>query len=354
MPDETPTGDPAGGQPDQPVEAAPAIDAEMTVVDDGEGEDGATPPERGLRITPIVLAAAIVMPAIVVGLLVWAIAVATGPENKSRVTADVANVLNAFSQGSSSGSIASRYEGETPPLYPSSVPVYPGAGIVSSVMQVTGQNASYLVIYDTKDSRQKVASYFATEFSAEPWQVDAAQDGRDSTVRQFSKTDDPNLRGLVLAAESKQDDRTTIVVSVQVTSGAQKLAKTSYDPGAGKPLPDGFPTSVPQYPGSTVIESSFQKQPPSTVFTVSLVTKDDAAKVLDYYRGQLKDGGLTVADPADSQTAPQASSSVTFSDDKQTVGGQVTAAAFAEDDSYTRVDLQVTTSSQSPEPTPAP
>ena len=349
VPDETPTGDAAASQPERPVDAgsAPAPgDAEPTAADGGAAAGGEAPRDRGLRITPLMLAAAMVMPAIVAALLAWSIAVATGPENKSRVTADVANVLNAFSQGSSSGSIASRYEGETPPLYPSSVPVYPGAGIVSSVMQVTGQNASYLVIYDTKDSRQKVASYFATELSTEPWQVDAAQDGRDSTVRQFSKTDDPNLRGLVLAAESKQDNRTTIVVSVQVTSGAESLAKTSYDPGAGKPLPDGFPTAVPQYPGSTVIESSFQKQPPSTMYTVSLVTKDDAAKVLDYYRAQLKDSGLTVEDPADGQATPQTNSSVTFSDDKQTIGGQVTAAAFAEDESYTRVDLQVTTSGQ--------
>jgi len=349
VPDETPIGEPAAAEPEQPLENEAGA-GEPTVVDQDEAAFDEPQRDRGMRITPLMLAAAIVMPAIVVGLLVWAIAVATGPENKSRVTADVANVLNAFSQGSSSGAIASRYEGETPPLYPSSVPVYPGAGIVSSVMMVTGQDASYLVIYDTKDSRQKVASYFEKQLADSPWEVDAAQDGRDSSVRQFSKTDDPNLRGLVLAAESKQDDRTTIVVSVQVTSGAKNLAKTSFNPGDSKPMPDGFPAAVPQYPGSTVIESSFQKQASSTAYTVSLVTKDDAAKVLDYYRTQLKDAGLTVQDAAAGQATPQAApdtnSAVTFSDDKQTLGGQVTAAAFAEDDSYRRIDLQVTTKGQ--------
>jgi hypothetical protein len=346
VPDETPAGDPAADQPEQPVEngADAAIDDATT---EGRVREwaavGDPPPERGLIIKPLVLAAAIVLPAIIVGVLVWFIAMATGPENKARLSADVANVLNAFSQGSSSGSIASRYEGETPPLYPSSVPAYPGAGVVSSVMQVTGNDASYLVIYDTKDSRQKVADYFAKMLSAGPWQVDAAQEGRDSTVRQFTKTDDANLRGLVLAAESKQDDRTTIVVSVQVTSGAKNLQKTSFDPGASRPMPDGFPTAVPQYPGSTVIESSFQSQPPSTAFTVSLLTKDDAAKVLDYYRTQLNGGGLKVDGGDASQGTPQSDTSVTFSDDKQTVGGQVSAAKFPQDDSYTRVDLKVTT-----------
>ncbi|TAK55089.1 MAG: hypothetical protein EPO22_14860 [Dehalococcoidia bacterium] len=303
--------------------------------------------EGGIRLTPPLLALLIILPMVVAGVVAWFAASLMAPENKSRLSADVANVLNAFSQGSgSAGAIVSRYEGETPPLFPSSIPKYPDASLVSAVMQVTGEDVSYLVIYDTTDSRQKVADYLDKQLGSEPWTIDASQDGRDSDVRQFSDSSDPNLRALYLIAESKQDDRTTIVVSAQVTSGARGLLKQPYSPGGGKPLPDGFPDKVPQYPGSTVIESSFQKQSGTTQFTVSLVTKDDAAKVLDYYRGQLKDGGLTVdGGPSATPEATPSDTSVTFSDDQQTVGGQISVAPFAEDESYTRVDLQVTAKS---------
>ncbi len=345
MPDESSSQDPADGQPDEPG------DRDATVAEEPEWALGGYNPtprregsEGGVRLTPALLAVLIILPMLAAGVVAWFAASMMAPENKSRLSADVANVLNAFSQGSSGGAVISRYEGETPPLFPSSIPKYPDASVVSAVMQVTGEDVSYLVIYDTTDSRQKVAAYFDTQLKSDPWTIDASQDGRDSDVRQFSDTTNQNLKALYLIAESKGDDRTTIVVSAQVTSGAKGLIKQPFSSGDGKPLPDGFPDKVPQYPGSTIIESSFQKQPPGTNFTVSLVTKDEASKVLDYYRSQLKDGGLTV-DGGDAAT-PQATPSdttVTFTDDKQTVGGQISATPFADDESYTRVDLQVTT-----------
>lgn len=353
MPDDSNSEDQAEAQPEHTNAADPGSaegsGEETPAYDESPYDDAGA---SRIRLTPALLAALIVVPAIVVGLVVWFVASATAPENKSRLAADVANVVNAFSQSSSSDTVTSRYEGQTPPLYPTTIPKYPGAGIVSSVMQVTGEDAAYLVIYDTSDSRQKVSSYFDKRLGQNPWQIDASQDGRDSDVRQFSSGSDPNLRALVLVAGSKQDNRTTIVMSVQVTSGAKNLVRQPFSPGKSKPLPEGFPSTVPQYPGSTVIESSYQKQPPSTMYTVSLVTKDNSSKVLDYYRTQLKSGGLTVdaassAPGATPQAQPTPSNTtVTFTDAKQTVNGQISATPLAEDQSYTRIDLQVTTTGQ--------
>jgi hypothetical protein len=343
--------------PDDPpardADDAPTVDRDARDSDDAQSapeEDASASrslaSERGIRVTPPLLAALVVLPMVVAGVVAWFAASIMAPEDQSRLSADVANVLNAFSQGSSSGSaIVSRYEGETPPLYPDSIPRYPGASLVSAVMQVTGEDASYLVIYDTADSRAKVTDYLDGQLRSDRWSVEASQDGRDSDLRQFSDTTDPNLQALYLVAESKQDSRTTIVVSAQVTSGARGLIKQPYTPGATKPLPDGFPDKVPQYPDSTIIESSFQKQAGSTTFTVTLVSKDDAAKVLDYYRRQLAGVGLTVdGGSAATPVATPSDTTVTFSDDKQTLDGQITAMPLAEDDSYTRVDLHVTTS----------
>ena len=347
MPDEPSSPDAAAGQAAEPGDRDPATSDEpgwaLAGYDPTPRREGS---EGGIRLTPPALVALAILPLLVAGVVAWVAASIMAPENKSRLSADVTNVLNAFSQGSStSGAIVSRYEGETPPLFPSSIPKYPDASLVSAVMQVQGDDVSYLVIFDTTDARRTVAGYLDEQVKSEPWFVEASQDGRDFDVRQITNSSEPNLSLLYLIAESNQDNRTTIVVSAKVVSGARGLLKQPYSPGESKPLPDGFPDKVPQYPGSTIIERSFQKQAGSTMFTVTLVTKDSASQVLDYYRGQFKDGGLTVdgGDAADPEAAPS-DTSVAFSDDQQTLDGQINAGPFADDESYTRVDMQVTAS----------
>lgn len=351
MPDETPAEGLSAEhpQPEPSDDAASVTESgySYTVVDD----DGAAGPvrsdaaaRRGIRVHAAAFAAAVLIPAIAAGAIAWFVAPSGGGDD-GRIAADVANVISAFSQGN--GATASiRYEGELPAGYPNDLPAYPGAKLVSSMLQINGEDAGYLVVYDTGDSRGTVASYFEGKLTADPWQVDAGQDNRDSTMQQFSKIDDPNIRGLVLAAESKGDELTTIVVSVQVTAGAKDLANDTFALGASKPLPEDFPEAVPQYPDSTVIELAFQKQPNAKSFIVSFVTKDDISKVLDYYRDQFESGGLTVSDGDASQSPLEGAEAVEFTDDEQTVGGQLTAGTFAEDESYTRIDLQVQTQKQ--------
>ncbi len=350
MPDETPAeGSRSDHQQSEQPEGAASVTPggyAYTVVDDEAAELGRpnAAAKQGIRIHAALLAAAVIIPAIAAGAIAWFMAPSGGGDG-GRIAADVANVISAFSQGN--GATASiRYEGELPAGYPNDVPSYPGAKLVSSMLQINGEDAGYLVVYDTGDSRGTVAAYFEDKLAADPWQVDAGQDNRDSTLQQFSKIDDPNIRGLVLAAESKGDKLTTIVVSVQVTAGAKDLANDAFALGASKPLPEGFPEAVPQYPDSTVIELAFQKQPNAKSFVVSFVTKDDISKVLDYYRDQLESGGLTVTDGDASQSPLADAEAVEFTDDEQTVGGQLTAGTFAEDESYTRIDLQVQTQKQ--------
>jgi len=351
VPDETTNDDmPPSGPPEQPSDQSAVTEGgySYTVVDDegpGAGDaqyatGGAS--GGGLRIHPLLLIVAVLVPAIVVGAIVWFVAPSGGGGGTKgdRVSADVTNVINAFSQAGGD-TVSKRYEGELPPGYPDGVPGYPGANLVSSVLQITGADAGYLVVYDTNDSRQSVADQFQQKLNADPWQIEAGQDGRDSSVFQFSKIDDPNVRGLVLAAESKDDALTTIVVSLQVTSGAQKQQQEAFTPGDSKSLPEGFPGAVPQYPGATVIEARYQKQSSGTLYGISLVTKDGITQVIDYYKQQFQTGGLTVQDGDASQATLPGAVVVDFNDSAQTLSGQVTAGTFADDGSYTRVDLQV-------------
>jgi len=340
LPDEThaegQSPPPADEEPTAADEAVTSGGYSYTVVEEGDTVAPASGPKGGVH--PLLLVAAAIVPAVIVGVAVWFFA-ASGGGDKARVNADVSNVVNAFSQAQ--GSTSTRYEGKVAPGYPGDIPLYPGAKLISSVLQIRGEDASYLVIYDTHDKRDKVSAYYQDKLAADPFHVDAAQDSRDSALHQFSKIDDANIRGLVLTAGSNADNLTTIVVSLQVTSGAKAQTPARYDPGVAKTLPDGFPSDVPSYPDAVLVETGFQKQAGASTFIVSFVTKDEITKVMDYYRGKFKDGGLTVTDGDASQSALVDATVVQFTDDKQTLGGQVTAGRLAEDKNYTRIELQV-------------
>ncbi len=348
MPDhETP---PAGEGNDRPTDDETSSHGyEHSVVD----EDGARP--RGRRV-PLLLGAAVLVPAIIVGVVVWFIASGmNGGSASTHTDQDVASILNAFS--SQQGTISTRFEGKLPPGVPSGIPTYPGSKVVSSLMQLQGSDASYLIVYDTSDQRDKVANYFDGKLDADPWQLQGGQTDENGSVHQFSSIKDPNVSGLVLVAGSKDNKVTTILESIQVVSGAASASKQPYSPGSSKPLPNGFPANVPEYPGSINISSAYQRQAAGNQYIISLVTKDAASKVLAYYRGKFQTAGWTVADAANPNATPPANTgngtpaasptpsgpatAISFTDDKTQLSGSVSTSKLTEDNSYTRVDVQV-------------
>ncbi len=281
---------------DSDIDAAPD-DGSSGVTDrhqelaSGERTVGPEPPVRPRRrLRPLALVALAVVPAVVVGLLVWLFA-PHGGGNDPRRNADVASVLNAF--GAQQGTTSTRFEGQLPPGVPKDIPRYPGSKLVSSLQQISGKDAAYLIVYDTSDSRDTVARYFERKLSTDPWQLEGGQTDVNGTLHQFSNISDNNVSGLVLVAQSKGDKVTTIVESVQVVSGAAAAKKESFTPGQGKPLPQGFPASVPEYPGSTAVVSGYRKQSGGNTYIVSMVTKDRPSKVIDYYKAQFTGMGWT-------------------------------------------------------------
>lgn len=320
---------------------------------DGEGAEPTGRRSRGRMtlIAPTVAAAVIVALAGAVAWLLISGGGSGGGSGNDRVNADVASIMNAFS--SQQGTTTTRYEGKQAPGYPKDIPSYPGAHLVSSLVQVRGSDASYLVVYDTTDQRDAVSKYYEDNLAKDPWQIEGGQVNKDGTVHQFSNTSDPNITGLVLLAESNDDKVTTILESVQVTSGAKAAETSGYSPGQSKPLPAGFPSNVQPYPGSTTTETAFRKQPQGNTYVVTFVTKDDAAKVLDFYRNEFKGNGWTVTD-GDGSSSGQAATptagpatAISFTDSKSNVTGGVTTGALDEDASYTRVDVQVATGAAS-------
>ena len=296
------------------------------------------------------LIAAALIPAVIVGVAVWFFTSGGGGGNSDRQNADVTSMLNVFN--SQQGVAAKRYEGTLAPGYPGDIPTYPGARLVSSIRQIKGDDAEYYAVYDTTDARRTVAQYFADKFDSDPWQLQGGQTSADSTIHQFSRVDSSDLSGIALVAESDKDKVTTILMILQVVSGAKDAPKDAYSPAnVTDQLPVGFPDSVPAYPGSNTVQSAYQKKSGSRQFAVSWVTKDDATTALSYYRDAFKNNGWTVqdaaADPTQTAGAAASGTSIQFTDDKSQLSGSVTVGQFEQDDTYTRIDVQLTSPTSS-------
>jgi hypothetical protein len=351
-PQDSPPSDPvidAASLPDPTAaEATTPGGYSYTLVDDMAAHDEPKAKSRG-GVPILVAAIAAIILAAIVGGAAWLLASSGGGGSSTRVSGDVTTLLNAFTQGQS-GTTTTRYEAALPPGYPGNIPTYPGAKLLSSVSLVNGEDVGYFVIYDTKDSRDKVAEAFNTKLAGDPWQITGGQDGRDTTVHQFSKIDDSKISGFVLVASSKDSKTTTILESVQVTSGAKDAKAPAFSVAAPRSLPDGFPDAIPAYKDATLIESAYQKKAGAKSYAASFITKGDASGVLDFYRSAFKDGSLTVQDIDTSSSPLKGAEGIQFTDAKKTLTGGVTVGEFPDDASYTRIDVTVQVSKASSTP----
>lgn len=352
MSDEQPDGAPT---PEGPAAEAPGPGEGVTaggysysvVRDDGAGDAGSIDPAvhagqaaggSRARVIAAVAAGALLLGAIGGAIGMWLLS--GGDDSATRAGADTANVINAFSQGQ--GVDVTRYEGELPPGFPE-VPTYGGAEVIAAVEQFSGDDAGYLAVYDTPDSREDVAAWYRDNLVEDPWQVDAGQDGGDSLLLRFSRIDDANVSGVLLVGESKDGDYTTILVSANVIAGGGG-ERAGFSPGVSKPLPDGFPSGIPAYPDAVVIETAFEKQAGSDGYAVSLITTDNADDVLRFYEDAFSDNGWDVAEGDPIDVPLDDAQAITFLGGEPETSGSVTAGVFSKDANYTRIDLQVRTS----------
>jgi len=339
MPDVTPPD----GAPPAEHDGETAGGYQYTVVDDdaraAPGESARRARERSPAMRWLALAALAIVPAAIVGVVVWAL-MRGGGGTDSRASGDVANILSAFSQGNQD-SVTARFERTVPDGYPTDVPTYPGARVVSALVQTQGEDASYIVVYDTTDARDKVAAFYQDALERDPWQITFGQDTRESAIRGFHKTDDADISGVVLVSESRGGGLTTILSSVQITSGAKDAEKQPFKTPAARALPEGFPAEIPDYGNGILFEAAYQKQSSGNQFLVSYITKDSADEVIAFYKDRLASAGFTVTD-ADASSSPLADAqAVTFANSSSSTQGQITVGTFPEDHSYRRIDVRV-------------
>lgn len=341
MNEERPSGDQPADQRDAPGGDAVTDGgyAYSVVADDAPRDDPPPPaPRRRLPWAWLGAVAVVGLAAAAGGWLASSLMSDGGGDDHAQAT--VSSVINAFSAGQD-GTVTRRYEGALPPGLPGDIPSYPDADVVSSIAQIGEEDVAYLVVFHTADGADDVIAHFDDRLAEDPWQVDAGRDRQDGDLRQFSKIDDPDVTGVVLVAESEDRDATTIVLSVQVVSGASDSDKGDFDPGVSKALPSGFPGEVPSYPDGIAIESAFQREPSGDTFVVSFITKDNASSAIEFYRDAFGDKGWDVADGDASQSPLQSAEAITFASDGDNLSGRVFAGEFNEDANYARIDIQV-------------
>jgi len=242
------------------------------------------------------------------------------------------------------------FAGRLPDGLPVRPPQYPGADIILSNRQPAPMRESqpaapdaqtprpmlYLIVLDTADGREAVYSYYEEALDQEPWQLDATFSSKQLDTLEFTYTDDADISGVVSIARGGEDDRTSILVSLQ-DAGAFVQEEAPFQLGKSLPVPRSFPRDVPVYGGATITDTAFLREPGNESFLLVFLTEDNQSDVIEFYRGEFQDRGWNVLAGAPFGLEEQ----IDFRDENRDIQGQLLADRFARDPAYTEVRLQV-------------
>jgi hypothetical protein len=229
------------------------------------------------------------------------------------------------------------FVGEMPVGLPWEIPIYPASEVLASFVLERPELSAYFVMLDSDSTAAEVLEFYEAALDEDPWQVESFVSAQEVMGLDFSKIDDANVGG-GLTVDSLPEGGSSIAISVQTIREDSALEEEPFKPGASRPLPSQFPSEVPLYPGSTVIEASWLRSPGHVEFLVTLLTKDIQEDVIDFYREELTDQGFVVTDGEGTGLALVLSFTDAAAGDLE---GSVTTDIFEEDPAYTRVDIQL-------------
>jgi hypothetical protein len=297
--------------------------------------------QQGGALPPwLPLAALAVVPAFIVGLVVYILASGSG----SGGGGGAAGIIDSFLRlQPDANTQVERYRGRLPDGFPDNIPIYRGARPVVSFAITTPEGKNYFVILTTSAGEDQVFQYYRDAFDQDPWQVEVGQSSSEVLGLQFSRPDNPDVSGVITVRHSDLDNTTSIFLSYEDISAALAPGSGSvpFTVRPSRPLPSGFPSDIPIYEQSesVVMDTYFQRGQGGQVFAVTFLTRDSQDDVISFYREEFEKRGWTTND-----TSPGGTSfavSIDFADKDQTLSGEITADSFQEDAAYTRVDLLV-------------
>jgi hypothetical protein len=287
------------------------------------------------------LAALAVVPALIVGVLVFALAGDSGGGSSG----SAAGIVDAFLRLSpSTDQTVESYKGSLPPDLPAEVPTYNRAKPVVSYSIKTPEGTNLFAVLTTSASVEEVFNFFTDALDEDPWQVEVGQSSTDGVGIRFSRPDNADVSGIITIHHSDLDNVTSIFLTYEDVSAALTPGTGSvpFSSGTSRPLPAGFPSDVPVYQkdqGTIVLDTYFERAQGGQFFAVTFLTKDSSDDVIGFYEDDFVGRGWTTTD-----TSPGGTSfavSIEFADKEQTLTGQISADSFEDDSAYTKVELVV-------------
>jgi predicted enzyme related to lactoylglutathione lyase len=286
------------------------------------------------------------------GSLVVAALVGCGGKDEDRAAGIIHRLLLA-GQLQGFGTLES-FAGRLPDDLPAEPPLYPGADLIVSSRQPAPSDALdlppelggpppgadeavlYFIVLDTDDDRTQVFSFYEEALDEDGWRLGASASTEALDTLEFEQVNDADINGVVTIARGKEDDRTSILISLQ-DAGALALEEPPFEPGESVPVPKAFPPDVPIYEGAIITSSAFFPSLATETFLLTFLTTDSQDDVIAFYRGAFEERGWTV----EQGSAIGLADTIDFRDAGRTIEGQLSADRSSRDRRYTLVVIQL-------------
>ena len=228
------------------------------------------------------------------------------------------------------------FAGSLPPGLRVAPPQYPNAElIVSNRRRNEPAGVRYFIILDTGARRSRVFEFYEEALDASPWRLEASASSAEVDTLEFSLVDDADINGVVEIARGKDDDRTSIFISLQ-DAGAV-LEEPPFELGESLPLPETFPPEVPVYEGAIITGTAYFPSLGADTFLLIFLTEANQDDVIAFYRQAFEELGWTVED----STGLGLGTGIDVRDEGIDLRGNVFADRFPDDRRFTEVRLEL-------------
>ncbi len=289
----------------------------------------------------------VVVPAVIVGVLVFVFA---GGGSSGGDSNGAAILEMFFAPAEDSNTKVDSFKGEMPPDFPEAFPLFDNSEPVASFAVATPQGKTFTAVLTSSSAANEIFAFYSDKLDTDPWQVEIGQSGTQIIGIRFARPDDPDVSGVVIVNESELGEQTLIQIVYEDLAGALTPGTGPSVPllGESRPLPIGFPETVPIYDAdeTLVIDSGFQRGQGGQLFFVTFLTLDSQDDVVEFYRDEFESQGWTVVDSTSTDVTSFAVR-IEFDDGGESVSGQVTADTYAEDADYTQVVVELQLSGRS-------
>lgn len=202
------------------------------------------------------------------------------------------------------------------------------------------------LFYDVPDDERSTARVVMRQLDETPWQVVGGQSTDARSAVRFENTQSADVVGTVFirAIVNVEGGPITSVVYILEVQPLQLVSETEFELPAARPIPDDFPAAFLLVEGMTPITVLWLSEAAGDSYQVILLTRESAFDVAAEYRERLAEKNWELVD----DRAIGFATVLDFQTEDGATQGSLTADAFADDNSYTSIVLDIRVSSRTP------